>query len=578
MARVAGATGKGRCRMISSVKVTNWRCIESLEIPLAPLTAFVGPNGAGKSAVLQAIDIVLGSRWPNMGSLDVPRDFYNLDSDRALAIRCGFDPPLEHIDLAGNSHGVAYLQYQCQPYKRKTGKSEVGDLHDDLVALDEKLDQIIVATSRPQKGKKLEFGPLIRVNSGLRDQARVLMISDRRSVAAQASGRRGSILNTLLSGVRKDFDKDSEGSRTDFKAHYDEALAALRTTAVQEIEGTIAGTAKQMLGFLGRGALSNLDISFGFGDPANPFGSLTMMCREGDLVLPAELMGLGIQSAIVVGVFEALRKQQSNIGTVLIEEPEMYLHPQAQRFFHQLLVDMVDAGQSQVIYTTHSPIFSDMTRFSSIRVFGKQAGASSQVRWISSPDDQTYLQGQVDRQKLSQYMDPAASEALFARRVLLVEGHGDYLAVRIVARKLGADLDGEGLSVVSCGGKNAIPFFAKMCNSLGISVLVLHDEDIYVAPDGEELTKWQIEENEKAPKANAEIVAAVGSSEALFHIGPCLEGVLGIGRNASDKPKKVVEALETMELADMPGSLVEAVKALVGPHPDGSRIGDPTSA
>jgi len=578
MARVPGAAGKGSLGMISSVKITNWRCIESLEIPLAPLTAFVGPNGAGKSAVLQAIDIVLGSRWPGMGSLDIPRDFYNLESDRSLAIRCGFDPPLEHVDLAGGSHGVAYLQYQCQPYKRRTGKSDVGDLHDDLVALSDSMGQIMVATSRPQKGKKLEFGPLIRVNSGLRDQARVLMISDRRSVAAQASGRRGSILNTLLSGVRKDFDKDSEGSRTDFKARYDEALSALRTTAVQEIEGTIAETAKQMLGFLGRGALSNLDISFGFGDPANPFGSLTMMCREGDLMLPAELMGLGIQSAIVVGVFEALRKQQSNIGTVLIEEPEMYLHPQAQRFFHQLLVDMVDSGQSQVIYTTHSPIFADMTRFSSIRVFGKQPGASSQVRWISSQEDQDYLQGQVDRQKLSQYMDPAASEALFARRVLLVEGHGDFLAVRIVARKLDADLDGEGLSVVSCGGKNAIPFFAKMCNSLGISVLVLHDEDIYVAPDGEELTKWQIDENDKAPKANAEIEAALGSSEGLFRIGPSLEGALGIGRSASDKPRKVVDALEVMDLADIPNPLVEAVRALVGVEPVGSDESESTSA
>jgi predicted ATP-dependent endonuclease of OLD family len=235
---------------------------------------------------------------------------------------------------------------------------------------------------------------------------------------------------------------------------------------------------------------------------------------------------------------------------------------------------MVDADQSQVIYTTHSPIFADMTRFSSIRVFGKRAGASTQVRWISSHDDQTYLQGQVDRQKLSQYMDPAASEALFARRVLLVEGHGDYLAVRIVARKMGADLDGEGLSVVSCGGKNAIPFFAKMCNSLGISVMVLHDEDIYEAPDGEELTKWQIEENEKAPRVNSEIEVALGTSEGLFRIGPCLEGVLGIGRNASDKPRKVVEALESMELADMPTSLVEAVESLVGPHPNGSGAED----
>ena len=52
--------------MISSIDIENWRSIESLSVPLEPLTAFVGPNGAGKTAVLDAIDFVLGSRWPGM--------------------------------------------------------------------------------------------------------------------------------------------------------------------------------------------------------------------------------------------------------------------------------------------------------------------------------------------------------------------------------------------------------------------------------------------------------------------------------------------------------------------------------
>jgi predicted ATP-dependent endonuclease of OLD family len=287
-----------------------------------------------------------------------------------------------------------------------------------------------------------------------------------------------------------------------------------------------------------------------------------MMCREGDIALPAEMMGLGIQSAIVVGIFEALRRQQSHIGTVLLEEPEMYLHPQAQRFFHQLLVDLADSGQAQVIYTTHSPIFADMTRFDSIRVFNREAGSSTKVRWVNDEGDRTYLQDQVDRQKLNQYMDPTSSEALFARRVLLVEGHGDMLAVKLVAKKLDIDLDAEGLSVVPCGGKNAIPFYARMCNSLGIPVLVLHDTDVYTAEGGQELSRWQQEENAKAPKDNAEVADALNAEDKLFQVAPCLEAVLGIGRSASDKPMKVVNALEGLTPEQMPAGLVDAVKAL----------------
>lgn len=548
--------------MISSVKIANWRSIELVEIPLAPLTVFVGPNGAGKTAALKAIDFVLGSRWPGMAYLNVPGDFHNLDADKSLAIRCAFEPALEHIDYAGDAHDIGHLQYVCQPYKRKTGRSEAGDLHDDLMPLDVKGQQLTVVTERPKTGEKRKYGPLIRVGTDLREQGRVLMISDQRSIASQSAGRRNSVLNVLLGGVRKNFVKDADGSRTDFQAQYDKALEALRTAAVQEIEATISDTAKQMLGFLGKGTISNLDVSFGFADPANPFGSLSMMCKEGEIALPAEMMGLGIQSAIVVGIFEALRKQQTHIGTVLIEEPEMYLHPQAQRYFHQLLVDLVDSGQSQVIYTTHSPIFADMTRFESIRVFNRPAGGSTKVRWVNDDADRSYLKDQVDRQKLSQYMDPTSSEALFARRVLLVEGHGDMLAVRLVAKKLDLDLDAEGLSVVPCGGKNAIPFYARMCNSLGIPVLVLHDTDIYAAAGGEELPKWQAEENSKAPKENSEIASAIGDAARVFTVEPCLEAALGIGRSASDKPMKVVNALDGRTVEQMPDGLVQAVKAL----------------
>ena len=145
----------------------------------------------------------------------------------------------------------------------------------------------------------------------------------------------------------------------------------------------------------------------------------------------------------------------------------MYLHPQAQRFFYSLLREMAEDGQCQVIYTTHSPIFADMTRFRSVRLLQRPAGAATGASWVRDKTDQEYLQDQLDRRKLDQYMDPTASEALFARRVLLVEGHGDRLAAELVASKLGLELDAEGLSVVACGGKGALPFSAACAGRLG---------------------------------------------------------------------------------------------------------------
>ncbi len=110
-----------------------------------------------------------------------------------------------------------------------------------------------------------------------------------------ASGRRGSALASLLEQARKDFRRDHEGIRTAFAETYQETLAVLRTPEVQDIETAIEETAKQMLGFLGQRVVADLEIGFGFADPRDPYSSLTIVCKEGDLELPAESMGLGIQ-------------------------------------------------------------------------------------------------------------------------------------------------------------------------------------------------------------------------------------------------------------------------------------------
>ena len=46
---------------------------------------------------------------------------------------------------------------------------------------------------------------------------------------------------------------------------------------------------------------------------------------------------------------------------LLIEEPELYLRPQAQRYLYRALREFTLAG-NQVIYTTHSPAFLNVTR------------------------------------------------------------------------------------------------------------------------------------------------------------------------------------------------------------------------
>jgi AAA15 family ATPase/GTPase len=44
--------------IIKKIKIRNFKCIKDLEIELAPLTIFVGPNGSGKSSILEALALM----------------------------------------------------------------------------------------------------------------------------------------------------------------------------------------------------------------------------------------------------------------------------------------------------------------------------------------------------------------------------------------------------------------------------------------------------------------------------------------------------------------------------------------
>ena len=76
------------------------------------------------------------------------------------------------------------------------------------------------------------------------------------------------------------------------------------------------------------------------------------------------------------------------------DDAEMYLLPQAQRYFHRLLAEMADRGSCQVLYATHSPIFVPATRFETIRLVRKDPGADVARLAGSDPAAREFLAAQ----------------------------------------------------------------------------------------------------------------------------------------------------------------------------------------
>ena len=69
---------------------------------------------------------------------------------------------------------------------------------------------------------------------------------------------------------------------------------------------------------------------------------------------------------------------------LLIEEPELFLRPQAQRYLYRLLRSFADAG-NQVIYSTHSPSFLNVARLEELALVQRHSDTGTAV--VAAPAD-----------------------------------------------------------------------------------------------------------------------------------------------------------------------------------------------
>lgn len=85
--------------------------------------------------------------------------------------------------------------------------------------------------------------------------------------------------------------------------------------------------------------------------------------KGGDVILDNWGSGTRNRTLIFLKLFNAVKRAQNDSDTdrikpiVIIEEPESFLHPQAQAEFGRVLQDFADELKIQILVTTHSPYF-----------------------------------------------------------------------------------------------------------------------------------------------------------------------------------------------------------------------------
>jgi predicted ATP-dependent endonuclease of OLD family len=246
--------------------------------------------------------------------------------------------------------------------------------------------------------------------------------------------------------------------------------------------------------------------------------------------------------ALVRGLEEVCKSGVAGV-VLLIEEPELFLRPQAQRYLYRLLRAFVEAG-NQVFYSTHSPAFLNVARLEELAFVSYEPDAGTKVVQPQPlPADEGF-------RALGEF-DATRSELLLSRTALLVEGLTEKLVFPFVFQALGYDADREEISIVECGGKPNIALFARVCAATEIPYVVVHDWD---ASEGRDPIPSE--------RAVNSLITEIAGQERTVVLKPDFEAVAGL-KGHRHKPERAWRVFSSIDRAHVPEPLARAAELAV---------------
>lgn len=188
---------------------------------------------------------------------------------------------------------------------------------------------------------------------------------------------------------------------------------------------------------------------------------LRPLAKKGENIsgIPINEIGNGIQSMMLFAVLRLLKsKHMRGVNEYYaIEEPELFLHPQAQRQVFEGLLNLSKEGK-YILITTHSTILVDRAKFSNI-VF---------IR------DSQVFQPNIDDAKREEINTNLTnihnSEIYFGDFIVFVEGDSDKIVMEEVFRKVRRQVKIKSLyslTIVNVGGKTRFTPLIKLLKSYG---------------------------------------------------------------------------------------------------------------
>jgi putative ATP-dependent endonuclease of OLD family len=408
---------------IRTITVANFRSLNGLALDIEPAgIVLTGPNGAGKTSLLIAVAAALG-RPVAIG----PEDFVDLVQPIEIRVVLGGIRPADQQVFGdkvtfGGTGGSAQLT---------VGMLATWDA--DRERVDARCAFPTSSWSVLTRAQR-ESLPVVWLPAS-RDAHRLL------AVAGHAS-----VLALLLE--RLDMDEAKKAAL----ALLGDAIAELTSSA------DLVSALQQLALQLGRliPDVGTAAYSLGAASEHDLWSTLRLAVEHGGPRVGVADASSGLGHLSIFAVLLQLLASEPRI--VLVDEPEISLHPSAQR----AVVRRLGAASSQLILATHSSSVLDRVDVRQIARL-QPIGTNVAVHRPTGVSD-------IDARRYGRIIDPRASEAVFAKTLVVVEGPSDRLALFEVAAILDIDLDALGIVVLALDGAMWIKLATLVYGPPGLSV------------------------------------------------------------------------------------------------------------
>lgn len=516
---------------LANLTVKNYRKISDIEsnIKIDNIVILIGQNNAGKSTILDAYEA-----FASMGKeLDITH-FHN-ESDSLP------------IEIMGTFNQITPKDIETISQKWCYEDPELGTC----------IKVRLVWNKAGEKGKKQSYDPIIknfvdggvggwdtliksRIPQPLRIKPNESNETTQNKIAAMLKEHVKTQLKKDGSATKNALDQIEELGKTLFNSAKDDfdKLTAKVSSQVSEIfPGSLIEIVPK--------SKDTLDEKFICSETY-----LKVSC-EGGSNSPLCLQGTGLQRALLWSTLSAISetpvkgKTNSEAKILLIDEPEAFLHPPTIRNAREALYNFaLNSPDWQVIATTHSPIFIDLSKSHTTIV--RVDSNTPEERYVST-DKVSFDEPEKQRLQMIRACNPIVNEFFFYDKIVLVEGETEQVIVNHIASMLGMDIH-----VINCFGKANIPLFARVLNHFKLPYIIIHDSDTPKSKRKTGFAKngmWTINEKIRETAGlspESKIYVQIPNFEGLFFekslsSGKVDNAILALLDDSSDEAKFIIE-------------------------------------